>query len=726
MKSFVKIVALLTALTCATSYHAVAAVSYGDTIFHANFGVDLNPDSVYKDFAAASLSPLNKISPLYGYYTPTVINGSELNACSGHQTAFYGGDYSIISNSHAMAYNSSTGAAYSLYNANGCKSGNDNKYIVGCENFTDLPLLDHTTNDGTGGYMIINGSKKAGAIFIREISEICKNAEFEFSAWVAYAHKNDLSGTQLQFEIYADDPGAAILPNDATAGSLVPGNIEMYVSKADEESSTVTMRNLLYKSEAFAPTNAPTDTTIEIVTPQEISATTTTNGWAVFTDGGGNYAYQNDDNLWFTTSRVSGSNSGYSVWYTFSEGGSRLYSSTDFGSGKEVYVVTSGTSLPVYLSDIEGDTICYDASADKYFMTTRSGAALVKDGTIIVESSHANGRLQAKASNGVNSYPLYYDGTSAYAVYDGANYLRITAGSPSATEVNVPGCTFSSALSDQASTYSTQYEYDSEYTSSSTVSNPRSRWTGFTDVFRLGNYEHCYLVLRNLAGGNTANDFAIDDIVFRPYSPFAAVPALVEASVTNACATGIVSLKSSFANTEEEKAAVASYISDYGFRFQGTTDGTTWVDLPNQETPLQLVDVNATLEYDIPISDYNSYVKFRIAVASTPAGFASKCVSFNSTLFSVEQVSEIPEFEISGDDICVQDTNPETNENYGEECGLFKIVRKTGEADYSDCDKHPFWEIIVQLPDGTTQSLTSDKYTDGNAGITHYDNCDYD
>ncbi|MBQ9591785.1 MAG: hypothetical protein IJR32_02970 [Paludibacteraceae bacterium] len=729
MKSFPKICfLLLSALALSLPSFAQGRVSYGDTIFHANFGTGLNPDSVYRDFAAASLSPLNHISPLYGYYTPTWINGSELNACSGHATAFYGGDYSIISNSHAMAYNSSTGSAYSLYNANGCKSGNNNKYLVGCANFTDLPLLDHTSGDGDGGYMIVNGSTKAGAIFIREINEICKNSQFEFSAWVAYAHNSQLQGTQLQFEIYSDDPGDAILPVDDAAESLTPGPVEMIVKEGQDP----VVRNLLYKSATFAPTATPGDTTFNRTVSEEISATTTTNEYGVFTDGAGNYAYLDASDHYFSTARVSGANAGYSVWYTFAEGGSRLYSSADFTT--PVYVKTT-TGEPVYLSVVEGDTVCYDSSADKYYLATRSGASLLKDTENEYDAANVSDQLRAYATNGVNSYPLYADGTGAYAVYDGANYLKLTAGTPAnyasglTTDVNVPSCTFSAALADQSSVFSTAYKYNSDHTTSVTVSNPRTRWTSFVDVFRLGNYEHCYLVLRNLNGGNKANDFAVDDIVFRPYSPFAIVPSRIEASVANACVTGIVSLKTSFAEgtTDEEKAAVAPYITDYGFRFQGSKDGgSTWKDLPGQETPLQLSDINATLEYDIPVSDYNSYNEFRIVVASTPAGFASKCVSFSSFNYDVESVSAIPDFYILGEDICVTDTNPSTNDTYGKECGLFKVVRKTDASDYATCSEHPFWQIIVQLPDGSTKTLVPDTYTVGNGGTTTYDNCSYD
>ena len=172
---------------------------------------------------------------------------------------------------------------------------------------------------------------------------------------------------------------------------------------------------------------------------------------------------------------------------------------------------------------------------------------------------------------------------------------------------------------------------------------------------------------------------------------------------------------------------MAPYITDYGFRFQGSKDGgSTWEDLPGQETPLQLSDINATLEYDIPVSDYNSYNEFRIVVASTPAGFASKCVSFSSFNYDVESVSAIPDFYILGEDICVTDTNPSTNETYGKECGLFKVVRKTDASDYATCSEHPFWQIIVQLPDGSTKTLVPEQRTDGNKGTTTYDNCSYD
>lgn len=726
MKSFPKICFLLLSALALSLPSFAQRVSYGDTIFHANFGTGLNPDSVYRDFAAASLSPLNHISPLYGYYTPTWIDGSELNACSGHATAFYGGDYSIISNSHAMAYNSSTGSAYSLYNANGCKSGKDNTYLVGCANFTDLPLLDHTSGDGYGGYMIVNGSEKAGAIFIREINEICKNSQFEFSAWVAYAHNSQLQGTQLQFEIYSDDPGDAILPDDDAAASLTPGPVEMIVKQGQDP----VVRNLLYKSATFAPTTSPRDTTIERTVTEEISATTS-GDHGVFTDGV-NYAYVDDNDHYFSTAPVSGANAGYSVWYTFAEGGSRLYSSADFTT--PVYVKTT-TGEPVYLSVVEGDTVCYDSSADKYYVATRSEASLLKDTENEYDAANVSDQLRAYATNGDNSYPLYADGTGAYAVYDGANYLKLTAGAPAnyasglTTDVNVPSCTFSEALVDQSSVFSTAYKYNSNHTTNTTVSNPQSRWTSFVDVFRLGNYEHCYLVLRNLKAGNKANDFAVDDIVFRPYSPFAIVPSRIEASVANACVTGIVSLKTSFAEgtTDEEKVAVAPYITDYGFRFQGSKDGgSTWEDLPGQETPLQLADINATLEYDIPVSDYNTYDEFRITVASTPAGFASKCVSFSSFNYDVVSVSAIPDFYILGEDICVTDTNPSTNVTYGKECGLFKVVRKTDASDYATCSEHPFWQIIVQLPDGSTKTLVPDTYTVGNGGTTTYDNCSYD
>jgi len=92
----------------------------------------------------------------------------------------------------------------------------------------------------------------------------------------------------------------------------------------------------------------------------------------------------------------------------------------------------------------------------------------------------------------------------------------------------------------------------------------------------------------------------------------------------------------------------------------------------------------------------------------------------------VVSVSAIPDFYILGEDICVTDTNPSTNDTYGKECGLFKVVRKTEASDYATCSEHPFWQIIVQLPDGSTKTLVPDTYTVGNGGTTTYDNCTYD
>lgn len=213
------------------------------------------------------------------------------------------------------------------------------------------------------------------------------------------------------------------------------------------------------------------------------------------------------------------------------------------------------------------------------------------------------------------------------------------------------------------------------------------KWYRLAETFVLTGQDYCWVVVRNYGVGE-GNDIAIDDIVFKPYAPFNLEIQLSTTSVNLACAEGLVTLLSSFPPTMPEYIDVA----EYGFYFQGYANGV-WTRIGNS-TPIQTQSAAFPLELTIPIAEYDMYTKFRVIVASTPANFGGKCVSFTYPPKDKEPIGDSPNFTISGDDIC----DPQNGTNPSGTFVIKNINQDTCEG----------WQVKVRMPDGTIQTLTPD------------------
>lgn len=210
-------------------------------------------------------------------------------------------------------------------------------------------------------------------------------------------------------------------------------------------------------------------------------------------------------------------------------------------------------------------------------------------------------------------------------------------------------------------------------------------WERVDKVFTLTGQDYCWVVVRNYGTGG-GNDIAIDDLVFKPYAPFNLNVQLGLSSTTTACADGLVTLISKFPT---EMPAYID-ITQFGFFFQGEKNGT-WERI-GSSIPIQTQSADEPLELTFPLAEYNSYARFRVIVATTPAGFGGRCITFTYPPVSKESISASPAFTLEGDDVC-EDLSA------GPQYGKF-IIRNTNQ---SSCDG---WQVKVRMPDGTISTLT--------------------
>ncbi|MDR3704896.1 MAG: hypothetical protein P4L28_03195 [Paludibacteraceae bacterium] len=101
----------------------------------------------------------------------------------------------------------------------------DNLFANVSDSYLQSGFKDHTgflndstspmTNDSarTAGYngrmLFVNCSATSGVtgvVYKRQVTELCKDAQFEFTAWVASVHKTT-NGSQFRFEFWSADPG---------------------------------------------------------------------------------------------------------------------------------------------------------------------------------------------------------------------------------------------------------------------------------------------------------------------------------------------------------------------------------------------------------------------------------------------------------------------------------------------------------------------------------------
>jgi hypothetical protein len=219
-----------------------------------------------------------------------------------------------------------------------------------------------------------------------------------------------------------------------------------------------------------------------------------------------------------------------------------------------------------------------------------------------------------------------------------------------------------------------------------------ARWEKMKTHFTLGDQDHVYLVLRNFDTDPNGNDFAVDDIEFRPFSQYALTIDLSNSSIQTACSAGMVTMISTIDVEDFAKAEIEAALKDFGFYFEGY-NGEKWVSI--NSTPIQVQSVDDAIELNMSVSEYNSYEKIRAVVRSS-VNTNGKCKTLGSKEFLHKDLGDTPLFKVTGDDICVDD---ETTEN-PELKGKFKITN-TNNTEHKD------WRAKVRLSDGSIVNLSA-------------------
>ena len=706
--------AVIVAAAFALSMPIVSAqtnVMWGDTIFFEDFGTGTTPHG-FGSFADAGLSSLNTISSLYVPYVfdETVWQSTDPNlqkaGCAGKYASFEAGHYSIVDNTNRL----DQAATHDLYGGSSCTnrgSAEPNRFLVN-------NLKDHTTggdgyNDAhdavltespdvaaasNGRFLVVNGSTVEGMVFKRRINELCRDAEFQFSFWAARVHydsnkkgKDIDLGCEFQFEFWAEDPGNAILADGLAAADLsskVGQNVAVYKTAADKEADTKSYVKLLGVTAihrcktAYLP-NMEAERKATVSTPNNC---TTSNGAVVYTDGGSNKAFYRE----FRNARIyratTGSNTSYAINGSIVVGSNQL----------KPCLADNGTQITVTLDDdlVDGSDNNYGTDFQLYFVLTG------------YDEDAGEPTVQFYAFEG-GDYHLISGLTQDEIDFTDTN---ITSSELEGYGATVTGETANLSTYTGATDQSTVYSTILTYNVSTTVEkNPQARWEKFSDKFRLTGQDYCYMVLRNAYGKQDQNDFAIDDISFVPHNNFNLTVGTGLNSANTACSDGIVTVKGNVnipavgdlvdgvPFTTEDRTALLNYLPDFGFIFEGQEISTgLWKQLGNG-IPMQVQNENTVLELNIPLSEYNLYSHFRIAVSSTTSGFAGKCVTVATPSSEREIFGRAPQFTISGNDICVEATNKPERE------AEFKITKNLGLGETAACAKP--WAVRVKQPDGS-------------------------
>jgi hypothetical protein len=99
----------------------------------------------------------------------------------------------------------------------------------------------------------------------------------------------------------------------------------------------------------------------------------------------------------------------------------------------------------------------------------------------------------------------------------------------------------------------------------------------------------------------------------------------------------------------------------------------------------------------MPLSEYNLYSHFRIAVSSTTSGFAGKCVTVATPSSERKTFSGAPQFTLSGDDIC--EDSEKTDGKFPKRATEFKIKKNLEDGETAEC-ANP-WAVRLKQPDGS-------------------------
>ena len=753
-------------------------VMYGEPVFTETFGQGWG---VWGSFEEAGLSPLAKAS--YTYYGSDNLSRSSSitgnNGASGWQFDYF--DCTITNSIDFLR---------SIYpNAH-------NSWLLA--NFRDH------TGDYDGRMFVADGAQRPGSVFERTVTELCKNAKFEFSAWVAFIHHNNNNPPNFQLEIWTKNPNLgletamnnmsdyqkaqfmgkltkgnkfasseggsaellAVLPYEpggdpATVAGTMRADSNMWIYETGTTANPEMHRYLVYYSpnngryycsedggvfyEAIKNTNRSSYQGTEMFSRGAMTdlGGVTTSYYVVDDDGvrrpvyamssywaGGKYNPEGATYLYYFVAKNGAkwrlSNNQECVLF---DGNNKRYGRPAYGPASCLaYMCHDYDCEPTNeedrykLSDMTIDPnpinrwspTEMDYSTWPAIEVMRSDVQLLKDygdgtklyaylvetpGTVAYRTSDWQ---EVKSTYSHEIFYIYEKtvtkpvdkcvGCRRYGRWDDCCYTEHTT--ETVTEyynaqleipyVNREGFT-ELAQSTAATGLTPYFDYEGD------VTTP-ARWEKMKTHFTLGDQDHVYLVLRNFDTDPNGNDFAVDDIEFRPFSQYALTIDLSNSSIQTACSAGMVTMISTIEVDASANAEIEAALKDFGFYFEGF-NGEKWVSI--NSTPIQVQSVDDAIELNMSVAEYNSYEKIRAVVRSS-INTNGKCKTLGSKEFLHKDLGDTPLFKVTGDDICVDDETTETAQLKGN----FKITN-TNNTEHKD------WRAKVRLSDGSIVNLSA-------------------
>lgn len=777
-----KLFALVSILLLASSFNAFAddddGVMYGEPVFTETFGQGWG---VWGSFEEAGLSPLAQAS-----YT------------------YYGMD-NLARSSSITGNNNSSGWQFDYFD---CTITNSIDFLRSIYPNAHKSWLLANFRDHTGDYdgrmFVADGAQRPGSVFERTVTELCKNAKFEFSAWVAFIHSNNNNPPNFQLEIWTKNPNlgleAAMSRMSDYNKAQFMGNLTVGNKFASSEGGSAELLAVL----PYEPSGDPAVSagTLRADSNMWIYETGTTanpemHRYLVYYSPNNGKYYCSEDGGVFYEAIKNTNRSSYQNTEMFKRGAmtdlggvtTNYYVVDDYGITRPVYAMSSywaggkynpeGATYLYYFVAKNGakwrlsnnqECVLFDGNNKRYGRPAYGPASCIAYMCHDYTCEPTNEEDRYKLSdltidpNPINSwsptetnynvYPAqevmksnvkllkdYGDGTKLYAylvetpgtvAYRTSDWQEVkstyshqifyiyekTVTKPvekcvrcrqhgrwydccykeltteTVTEyynaqleipyVNREGWT-ELALSTVASGLTPYFDYEGD------VTTP-ARWEKMKTHFTLGDQDHVYLVLRNFDTDPNGNDFAVDDIEFRPFSQYALTIDLSNSSIQTACSAGMVTMISTIDVEDFAKAEIEAALKDFGFYFEGY-NGEKWVSI--NSTPIQVQSVGDAIELNMSVSEYNSYEKIRAVVRSS-VNTNGKCKTLGSKEFLHKDLGDTPLFKVTGDDICVDDETTETAQLKGK----FKITN-TNNTEHKD------WRAKVRLSDGSIVNLSA-------------------
>lgn len=680
---YIYVLILSSFFSLSTRAQGIANEMYGDTIFYENFGTGVG---LWASFSAAGLNPLGQIVGYEGYD----FNTQKPNTTFDYNYSPYGGDCTITNSTDV------------LISVNEKSHGG---WIVAGMN-------DRTPGDIDGRMFLADGATRPSVVFQRKITELCRNSEFEFSFWAAFINKEldhrcrQSSAPHFQMEFWSKDPTLGldkILDSKSDTKKVAYLKDEMSVG-VEVESAEGGLAQLLGKEHFEISTcwgsqigtcRAEGDLTFShngdtyLVYKDEVS------GKFVATKGDGLYYYVNFSSSTGAISLgglvESAENFIYPTKYrtpavTGNSAGLLVYHDGNFNyaikhTNGKVYKVTNLQTIEIN---------------ERYYVVPKfvKKTNLEKDSKMIACPNRKQ-RYQVDGFSGPSEENVYAYVDNGEVIF----WYKDKNGTCYYLKPRVPlqyGEEYMS-LSDMKLTSSFDYPCDVG------VSN---RWEHHKGIFKLQNQEHVFMILRNFNPNSGGNDFAIDDIVFRPYSRYDLDLDFSASTKATAC-NSIVSLRSDILITEENKAIISKEIQQYSFYFEGF-DGEVWVRI--NESPLQIQSVDDPLEINMTLTEYNLYEKIRTVVQAS-SNSNGKCKTISSLEKIRENFPDSPMLSLEGEDLCI-DVKKDVNGNdlldadgkpipdiSGDEKGIF-VIKNLNQRN------NEYWTTKVELSDGTVMVLS--------------------